>query len=47
MAADHVHMMISISPKYSVSQVIGCFQITVGYRPGKGVPLLFGHARMF
>jgi len=23
LAADHVHMMISIPPKYSVSQVIG------------------------
>jgi putative transposase len=27
---DHVHMMISIPPKYSVSQVIGYFVSTVG-----------------
>jgi len=24
--SDHVHMMISIPPKYSVSQVIGCIK---------------------
>jgi putative transposase len=34
---DHVHMMISIPPKYAVSQVVGFIKGTHGIRSGRAV----------
>jgi putative transposase len=35
--ADHVHIMISIPPKYAVSQVVGFYQGQERHPPGAGV----------